>query len=60
MNLSNNTLNIKNNYISIAKGIGIILMVAGHCRFPYLLDFIYMFHMPLFFSFPVGVLKLNI
>lgn len=49
MNLSNNTLNIKNNYISIAKGIGIILMVAGHCRFPYLLDFIYMFHMPLFF-----------
>lgn len=40
----------KDNYISTAKAIGIILMVVGHAisqNFVY--RFIYMFHMPLFF-----------
>lgn len=40
----------KENYISIAKAIGIILMVFGHSIGPNLIcRFIYMFHMPLFF-----------
>ena len=40
----------KNNFISTAKGIGIILMVLGHSGVPYNIDkFIYQFHMPLFF-----------
>ncbi|WP_321332309.1 acyltransferase family protein [uncultured Bacteroides sp.] len=41
---------MRDNKISIAKGIGIILMVIGHSGCPdFLHDFIYMFHMPLFF-----------
>lgn len=41
---------IHNNYITIAKAIGIILMVTGHSVCPELLTrFIYLFHMPLFF-----------
>lgn len=41
---------VKGNMISIAKGIGIILMVIGHSGCPsYMRNFIYMFHMPLFF-----------
>lgn len=40
----------KNNYISIAKGIGIALMVIGHCGAPStIIKLIYLFHMPLFF-----------
>jgi fucose 4-O-acetylase-like acetyltransferase len=40
----------KNNYISIAKAIGIILMVVGHSGCPTIMGkFIYLFHMPLFF-----------
>ena len=40
----------RNNYISIAKAIGIILMVVGHSGCPSAIGrFIYMFHMPLFF-----------
>lgn len=40
----------KNNYISIAKAFGIILMVIGHSGCPnVLIRFLYMFHMPLFF-----------
>lgn len=40
----------KNNFISIAKAIGIILMVAGHSGCPALMNnFLYLFHMPLFF-----------
>lgn len=40
----------KCNYISIAKAIGIILMVMGHSGCPKILNsFLYMFHMPLFF-----------
>ena len=39
-----------NNNISIAKGIGIILMVIGHAGCPtWMFQFIYLFHMPLFF-----------
>ena len=40
----------KNNIFSTAKGIGIILMVIGHCGAPeFMVKFIYLFHMPLFF-----------
>lgn len=41
----------KNNYISIAKAIGITLMVIGHSGCPSTTfgRFIYLFHMPLFF-----------
>ena len=39
-----------NDAISIAKGIGIILMVIGHAGCPsWMFWFIYLFHMPLFF-----------
>lgn len=42
--------NSKNNSISIAKAIGIILMVVGHSGCPTAISkFIYLFHMPLFF-----------
>lgn len=41
---------VHNNYITVAKAIGIILMVIGHSGCPALLfRFIYLFHMPLFF-----------
>lgn len=40
----------RNTCISICKGIAIILMVMGHAEGPALLmNFIYLFHMPLFF-----------
>ena len=43
---------MKNDAISIAKGIAIILMVMGHAQCPlWLWSYIYMFHMPLFFFF---------
>ncbi len=39
-----------NTVISIIKGLGIILMVMGHAEVPDLIsNFIYIFHMPLFF-----------
>jgi fucose 4-O-acetylase-like acetyltransferase len=39
----------KNNHISIAKALGIILMVVGHSGGPTIVNnFIYLFHMPLF------------
>lgn len=41
---------MRNNTVSIAKAIGIILMVVGHSGCPTgLYHFIYFFHMPLFF-----------
>lgn len=41
---------VHNNSITITKAIGIILMVVGHSGCPQvLLNFIYLFHMPLFF-----------
>ena len=41
----------KKNHITIAKAIGIILMVTCHAGIPcsYVKVFIYIFHMPLFF-----------
>ncbi len=42
----------KENYIAIAKALGIILMVMGHSGCPTILNnFLYIFHMPLFFFF---------
>lgn len=41
---------MRDNVMSICKGIAIILMVAGHAELPTLLsNFIYVWHMPLFF-----------
>lgn len=41
---------MQSNTISISKGIGIFLMVIGHSGCPvYLNNYIYIFHMPLFF-----------
>lgn len=41
---------MRDNVVTIAKAIGIILMVVAHAGIPKLFnDFIYMFHMPLFF-----------
>lgn len=41
----------KNATITYTKAVGIILMVLGHsgCSVPFVVPFIYMFHMPLFF-----------
>lgn len=40
----------KDQSVTIAKGIGILLMVLGHSGCPmYMIRFIYMFHVPLFF-----------
>ena len=40
-------------WIDVAKGIGIILMVLGHTSIPQMLsNFIWAFHMPLFFLIP--------
>lgn len=41
----------RNNTITYLKAFGIILMVLGHsdCSIPYIVGFLYMFHMPLFF-----------
>lgn len=40
----------RNQWMDVAKGIAIILMVIGHTSIPdYLSRFIYSFHMPLFF-----------
>ena len=44
----NMSINNKNNFISIAKGLGITFMVMGHCGAPFS-KLIYQFHMPLFF-----------
>ena len=40
----------RNRTLDIAKGIAIILMVIGHCETPpFMLAWVYLFHMPLFF-----------
>lgn len=36
-------------YIDQTKGIGILLVLIGHCSLPLVGKFIYMFHMPLFY-----------
>lgn len=42
----------RNNYIAIAKALGIFLMVVGHSGCPTIIcSFLYTFHMPLFFFF---------
>lgn len=38
-----------NESVTITKAIGIMLMVVAHAGMPFTHDFIYMFHMPLFF-----------
>lgn len=40
-----------NNNITNLKALGIVLMVVGHscCSIPYVVHYLYMFHMPLFF-----------
>ncbi len=45
------TIQDRRNHITIVKAIGIILMVAGHSCIPSKMinDYIYIFHMPLFF-----------
>lgn len=49
MEQTNEKLRLK--YFDIAKGIGILLMIIGHCSIKnqYILNFIFSFHMPLFF-----------
>lgn len=43
-------VNMRNNWLDIAKGVAIILMVMGHSTIPHALAmFIWAFHMPLFF-----------
>ena len=43
---------VRNDAVSMAKGVAIILMVMGHAQCPlWLWSYIYMFHMPLFFFF---------
>lgn len=39
----------KMQWIDIVKGIGILFVVAGHIFNGYSRDFIFLFHMPLFF-----------
>ena len=36
-------------WIDVAKGLGIILVVIGHVKLPLLKDWVYRFHMPMFF-----------
>lgn len=43
-----NKISLRDGYIDIAKGLGIILMVIGHTSNSFV-EFIYQFHMPLFF-----------
>lgn len=39
----------RSSVVTVAKGLGIVLMVLGHSGIPTGREFIYMFHMPLFF-----------
>ena len=52
MNFSYSLQQLKSNInVTNAKAVGIVLMVLGHsgCSIPYVVQFVYMFHMPLFF-----------
>ena len=44
-----NTMTKRIEWIDTAKGIGLICVILGHMRVPYLSTWIYTFHMPLFF-----------
>lgn len=46
-------------FISIARGIGILLVVLGHCSNSYISNFIYLFHIPLFFFISGFLFNLN-
>ena len=50
---------VKSASLTYLKGMAIILMVLGHsgCGIPYVTEFIYMFHMPLFFILSGFVFK---
>lgn len=43
------TVNDRVVWIDMAKGYGIILVIIGHWDIPYITDFLYAFHIPLFF-----------
>ena len=45
--MTNNKQRIE--WIDMAKGYGIILVILGHCDIPLFTDYIYAFHIPLFF-----------
>lgn len=46
----------RNEVIDVLRGIGILLMVAGHMHFSALFNhYIFSFHMPLFLLFPAIV-----
>ena len=49
--------NIYHKYITIAKGIGILLVVLGHCANNNVESFLLLFHMPLFFFLSGYVFK---
>lgn len=36
-------------WIDTIKGVGIILVLIGHCNIPNINQYIYLFHMPLFY-----------
>ena len=43
---------MRDDKVTIAKGVGILLMVVAHAGIPEVFSrFIYMFHMPLFFLY---------
>lgn len=44
-----NTLNKRIEWVDTAKGIGLLCVILGHLKVPYLSTWIYTFHMPLFF-----------
>lgn len=48
--MKNSQMNKRDSTFDVMKGIGIILMIIGHMHIPHLLrDFIFSFHMPMFF-----------
>lgn len=44
----NQSIKCRDTVVDVAKGIGILLVILGHLKNP-IMDFIYAFHMPLFF-----------
>ena len=48
MVLKGATATARNSCIDAMKGVGVVMMVAGHCGAPFT-DFVYLFHMALFF-----------
>lgn len=50
-------MNNRIDYIDSAKGIGILLVIIGHTSSGFIRDFIYTFHMPLFFIISGALFK---